>query len=41
VHSSIIGIIMLPDFPADSDWGLRLTYAGPVTPEQRRSAAAK
>jgi hypothetical protein len=41
VHSSIIGIIMLPDFPADSDWGLRLTYAGPVTAEQRRSAAAK
>ena len=39
VRSSIIGIILLPDFPADSDWGLRLTYAGPVTPEQRRSAA--
>ncbi|MGP8246578.1 MAG: DUF4038 domain-containing protein [Bryobacteraceae bacterium] len=40
VHSSIIGIIVLPDFPADSDWGLRLTYAGPAAPEQRRSAAA-
>jgi hypothetical protein len=39
VESSVIGIIMLPDFPADIDWGLSLTYAGPVTPEQRRSAA--
>ena len=28
--SSVIGIIMLPDFPGDSDWGLRLTYVGPA-----------
>ena len=26
VRSSVIGIIMLPDFPAAIDWGLRLTY---------------
>jgi hypothetical protein len=39
VESSVIGIIKLPDLPADNDWGLRLTYAGPVTPEQRRAAA--
>jgi hypothetical protein len=25
LRSSAIGIIMLPDFPADTDWGLRLT----------------
>jgi hypothetical protein len=29
LRSSVIGIIMLPDFPGDTDWGLRLTYAGP------------
>jgi hypothetical protein len=29
VRSSAIGIIMLPDFPGDNDWGLRLTYEGP------------
>jgi hypothetical protein len=39
VRSSIIGIIMLPDFPADIDCGLRLTYAGPVTAEPRRPVA--
>ncbi len=26
----MIGIIALPDFPADADWGLRLTGADPV-----------
>jgi hypothetical protein len=30
VRSSVIGIIMLPDFPGDIDWGLRLTYSGPA-----------
>jgi hypothetical protein len=30
VRSSVIGVIMLPDPPADTDWGLRLTYSGPV-----------
>jgi hypothetical protein len=28
--SSVIGVIMLPEFPSDSDWGLKLTYAGPA-----------
>jgi len=28
VQSSSTGIIALPDFPADLDWGLRLEYAG-------------
>jgi hypothetical protein len=36
VRSSVIGIIMLPDLPADKDWGLRLTYTGPAPPPQRR-----
>lgn len=40
VRSSIIGIVRLPDFPADIDWGLRLTYAGPAPSEQRRSGSA-
>jgi hypothetical protein len=26
----VIGIIMLPAFPEDIDWGLRLTYEGPA-----------
>lgn len=26
LRSSVIGIIALPDFPSDADWGLRLTY---------------
>jgi len=30
LRSSVIGIIMLPDFPGDADWGLRLTYTGPA-----------
>ena len=29
--SSKIGIIQLPDFPGDTDWGLRLIYEGTVT----------
>ena len=33
VRSSVIGIIMLPDFPGDIDWGLRLTYSGPPPPQ--------
>lgn len=28
VQSNQVGIIMLPAFPGDGDWGLRLTYAG-------------
>ena len=28
--SNQIGIINLPDFPGDTDWGLRLTYMGPA-----------
>ena len=31
LRSSRIGIVMLPDFPDDADWGLRLKYEGPVT----------
>ena len=30
LRSSVIGIIQLPDFPGDTDWGLRLTYSGPA-----------
>jgi hypothetical protein len=30
VRSSAIGIINVPNFPEDSDWGLRLTYEGPA-----------
>jgi hypothetical protein len=32
VHSSKIGIIELPSFPADTDWGLKLIYEGPLAP---------
>jgi hypothetical protein len=32
----VIGIMMLPDFPAEIDWGLRLTYSGPAPPEAAR-----
>ncbi len=35
VQSSRIGIIALPNFPDDNDWGLRLTYAGPAIPAER------
>ncbi len=31
VESTSTGIIELPDFPDDLDWGLRLEYAGPAT----------
>lgn len=31
VRSNRIGIIELPDFPGDTDWGLRLKYAGAAT----------
>ena len=31
-----LGIINLPDFPGDNDWGLRLTYAGPIAAAERR-----
>ncbi len=30
LNSSVIGILMLPPFPSDTDWGLRLTYLGPT-----------
>jgi hypothetical protein len=30
VHANKIGIIELPDFPGDTDWGLRLIYEGPT-----------
>jgi hypothetical protein len=36
VRSSAIGIITLPNFPEDSDWGLRLTYEGPAPPPPAR-----
>jgi Protein of unknown function (DUF4038)/Domain of unknown function (DUF5060) len=36
LRSSVIGIMMLPDFPAEIDWGLRLTYSGPAPPEAAR-----
>jgi hypothetical protein len=36
VGSNQIGIITLPDFPSDIDWGLRLTYAGPTPASGRR-----
>jgi hypothetical protein len=32
-----IGIIQLPDFPARTDWGLKLVYDGPAkTPSGQR-----
>jgi hypothetical protein len=36
VHASKIGIIELPDFPGDTDWGLKLVYVGPASPEPAR-----
>ena len=30
LQSNAIGVIALPAFPGDSDWGLRLRWAGPV-----------
>jgi hypothetical protein len=35
LRSSVIGIIMLPDLPGDTDWGLRLTYMGPASSQAR------
>ncbi len=35
LRSNVIGIIRLPDFPSDADWGLQLIYEGPVPPGQR------
>jgi hypothetical protein len=29
VRSNSIGVLALPPFPGDMDWGLRLQYAGP------------
>lgn len=37
LNSSVIGTIMLPAFPSDADWGLRLTFAGPAPHAVRRS----
>ena len=31
VFANKIGIIALPEFPGDADWGLRLVYEGPCT----------
>jgi Protein of unknown function (DUF4038)/Domain of unknown function (DUF5060) len=36
LRSNEIGIILLPEFPADTDWGLRLTYTGPTPAAERR-----
>jgi hypothetical protein len=35
LRSSVIGIIMLPDLPGDTDWGMRLTYMGPAPAQGR------
>jgi hypothetical protein len=36
INSNQIGILSLPDFPGDTDWGLRLVYKGPAAPRDRR-----
>jgi hypothetical protein len=36
VQSNSIGIVHLPDFPEDADWGLRLIYAGAAPKQARR-----
>jgi hypothetical protein len=28
LKSNVLGVIVLPEFPSDNDWGLRLTWAG-------------
>ena len=28
IRSSVIGILVLPEFPGENDWGLRLVYEG-------------
>jgi hypothetical protein len=35
VRSSAVGIVTLPEFPGDNDWGLRLTYMGTAIPAAR------
>ncbi len=40
LRSSVIGIIQLPEFPSDTDWGLRLTCLGPA-PHPNASTASK
>jgi hypothetical protein len=30
LNSNPLGVIALPEFPSDTDWGLRLVYAGPT-----------
>ncbi len=37
LQSSVIGILRLPDFPADAGWGLQFTYEGPAPPNQSRT----
>ena len=37
LRSNMIGIIALPDVPADADWGLRLTGADPVPDGRARN----
>jgi hypothetical protein len=32
MRSSVIGMIRLPEFPSDADWGLQLVYEGPLPP---------
>jgi hypothetical protein len=34
LRSTQIGTILLPDLPGDTDWGLRLTCAGPASPDR-------
>ena len=36
INSNQIGIMTLPEFPSDIDWGLRLTYQGPAPARTRR-----
>lgn len=33
MQSNVAGVMALPEFPSDLDWGLRLVYAGPVNPK--------
>lgn len=36
LRSNQIGIIQVPEFPSDADWGLKLSYEGPAPPVVRR-----
>ena len=38
LQSSFSGVIELPAFPGDIDWGLRLIHAGPVSSVRRSNA---